>query len=76
MDWRAFTQPFSFWLSPLGKDPWFHDHWVPETQQYFWGRHRVPTTPSGLSLLPRLLGTVEESQVGAKLLGYHSEGQS
>lgn len=44
MDWRAFTQPFSFWLLPLGKDPWFHDHWVPETQQYFWGRHRVPTT--------------------------------
>lgn len=53
-------QPFVF--LPLGKEPWSHDHWVPESQWYFRGRYRSPA--SCLSLLLRSLGTVESLRQG------------
>lgn len=47
----------ALWFLPLGKEPWFHYHWVPESQWYFRGRYRSPG--SCPSLLLRFPGTVE-----------------
>lgn len=60
-------QPFGFWLLSLGKEPWFCDHWVPESQQCFRGRHRAPAPH--LSPLLRLLGTVESLRQGRSCYG-------
>lgn len=64
----AWGPQLALWFLPLGKEPWFHNHW------YFWGRYRSPA--SCLSLLLRFLGTVESLGQGLELLSSHSEGLS